>query len=119
MTTFSYIAHSYRNKFGERLSYSEFCPAVLAFPAAYFLDTQAITALQALLEAPKRVVITTHHKPDADALGSSLALAAYLRKLGHTATVVTPTDYPEFLNWMSGQSDVVIFQPRRNEKEVK
>jgi phosphoesterase RecJ-like protein len=46
-------------------------------------------------------------------------MAAYLRKLGHTATVVTPTDYPEFLNWMAGHKETVIYQPRRNEKEVK
>jgi phosphoesterase RecJ-like protein len=67
-----------------------------------------INALQELLQDPKKVMITTHHKPDADALGSSLGLAGYLKKKGHHVTVVTPSDYPSFLNWMPGNEEVVV-----------
>lgn len=56
------------------------------------------------------IVITTHHKPDADALGSSLALYHYLVKLGKQVTVVTPTDYPVNLHWMPGNDTVVNFE---------
>jgi phosphoesterase RecJ-like protein len=70
---------------------------------------QTLQAFKAKLEEPQRVVITTHHKPDADALGSSLGLAAYLKKIGHRVTVITPSDYPSFLHWMVGNDDVVIF----------
>lgn len=76
-----------------------------------------IDALQALLKVPgKKIVITTHHKPDADALGSSLALYWYLKKKGHIPVVISPTDYPEFLHWMSGQDEVIIFNEGK-EKE--
>jgi bifunctional oligoribonuclease and PAP phosphatase NrnA len=68
-----------------------------------------INALQELLKDPKKVMITTHHKPDADALGSSLGLAGYLKKKGHAVTVVTPSDYPAFLNWMPGNEEVVVY----------
>jgi len=68
-----------------------------------------IAALAELLENPKQILITTHHKPDADALGSSLGLAGYLKKKGHQVTVVTPSDYPDFLNWMAGNEDVIIY----------
>ena len=57
-----------------------------------------------------KVVITTHHKPDADALGSSLALYHYLTKLGKDVTVVTPTDYPAHLHWMPGNDTVINFE---------
>ncbi|MFL5728394.1 MAG: DHH family phosphoesterase [Cytophagaceae bacterium] len=70
---------------------------------------QNLNALKELLSSPKKIVITTHHKPDADALGSSLALWGYLRKRGHDAKVITPTDYPSFLNWMNGNDEVIIF----------
>lgn len=72
---------------------------------------QNLEAFKALLESPKKVVITTHHKPDADALGSSLGLYAYLKKKGHLVTVITPTDYPIFLHWMKGNSEVLIYEP--------
>jgi phosphoesterase RecJ-like protein len=57
-----------------------------------------------------KVVITTHHKPDADALGSSLGLFNYLNKLGINANVVTPTDYGDFLKWMPGEKNVINFE---------
>ncbi|MBD3630650.1 bifunctional oligoribonuclease/PAP phosphatase NrnA [Cyclobacterium sp.] len=66
----------------------------------------------------KKIIITTHHKPDADALGSSLALAGYLKKKNHQVTVVTPSDYPSFLHWMKGNDEVVNFEDPEKEKEA-
>lgn len=80
---------------------------------------QQITALKELLQEPKEILITTHHKPDADALGSSLGLAGYLKKKGHVVTVVTPSDYPDFLNWMNGNNDVITYEAETNEELVR
>jgi phosphoesterase RecJ-like protein len=74
---------------------------------------QNITEFKQFISRPRKVVVTTHVKPDADALGSSLGLANYLKKNGHSVTVITPSDYPDFLNWMPGNSDVVIFHKER------
>lgn len=64
-----------------------------------------------LLANPKpKIVITTHHKPDADALGSSLGLYNFLLQLNITAQVITPTDYGVFLNWMAGEKTVINFE---------
>jgi bifunctional oligoribonuclease and PAP phosphatase NrnA len=57
-----------------------------------------------------KIVITTHHKPDADALGSSLGLYHFLKKQDKEVTVVAPTDYPGFLHWMPGNDEVVNFE---------
>ena len=73
-----------------------------------------INALKELLKDPKEVMITTHHKPDADALGSSLGLAGYLKKKGHRVTVITPSDYPDFLNWMEGNDDVIVYSEQND-----
>ncbi|MBY0436112.1 MAG: bifunctional oligoribonuclease/PAP phosphatase NrnA [Cyclobacteriaceae bacterium] len=66
-----------------------------------------IQAFKALLQSPARVVIVTHFKPDADALGSSLGLAGFLKKKGHSVSVITPSDYPAFLSWMPGNKEVI------------
>src|SRR5690606_3175727 len=76
-------------------------------------------AFKALLSAPKNIVITTHTKPDADALGSSLGLAGYLKKKGHEVKVISPTDYPDFLKWMKGNDEVMIFTEHPEEKSKK
>ncbi len=62
---------------------------------------------EGLLHNRKRVVIVTHFKPDADALGSSLGLAGYLKKKNHAVQVITPSDYPGFLHWMPGHHEVI------------
>jgi len=79
----------------------------------------SITDLQELLAQPRQIFITTHHKPDADALGSSLAMMGYLRKKGHHVTVVTPSDYPDFLAWMPGNDDVIIYEREQNDAQVR
>ncbi len=66
-----------------------------------------LPAFKTLISQPKRVVITTHFKPDADALGSSLGLSGFLKKKGHQVTVITPSDYPDFLAWMHGNDSVI------------
>ncbi len=71
---------------------------------------QNVEIFRELIKSPKKVVITTHHKPDADALGSSLALAGFLLKKGHKVQVISPTDYAGFLAWMKGNDDVIIYE---------
>lgn len=55
-----------------------------------------------LLQQPRKIFITTHHKPDGDAIGSMLGLALYLIRKGHQVTPVSPGEIPDFLNWMPG-----------------
>ncbi len=60
-----------------------------------------------LLQTPKKIFITTHHKPDGDAIGSMLGLYHYLTLKGHTVTPVSPGEVPEFLMWMPG-TDIML-----------
>ncbi len=70
---------------------------------------QNLDLFKAKLDTPQKIVITTHYKPDADALGSSLGMANYLIKKGHHVQVITPSDYPDFLKWMKGNDDVAVY----------
>lgn len=70
------------------------------------LDTASLINI---LAQPQKIVITTHHKPDGDAMGSSLGLYHYLIQQGHHVKVITPTDYPDFLAWLPGNGEVIIY----------
>jgi phosphoesterase RecJ-like protein len=72
--------------------------------------------VKAELSTPKKIVIIPHKTPDADALGSSLGLRGYLIKKEHDVQVISPTDYPKFLNWMEGNETVLIYNSE-NKKE--
>ena len=69
-----------------------------------------ISEIFSLIEKPKHIVITFHQKPDADAMGSGLGLYHFLIQFGHTVTVISPTNWPSFLNWMPGSRNVVDFE---------
>jgi len=65
-----------------------------------------------LLQTPKKIFITTHHKPDGDAIGSMLALYHYLTKKGHSVTPVSPGEVPDFLMWMPGIVNMLNHEER-------
>jgi bifunctional oligoribonuclease and PAP phosphatase NrnA len=71
---------------------------------------QPINQLYPLLPHPQKVVVTMHQKPDADAMGSALGLAHFLARFGHTVTVISPTNWANFLNWMPGCRQVLDFE---------
>jgi len=70
--------------------------------------------LLSLLNKAKSVLILSHHNPDADAVGSSLALYFLIKKLKKKVTVVLPNAFPEFLNWMPASDKIILFE---NDKE--
>lgn len=69
------------------------------------------------LPQPRKVVITTHQKPDADAMGSSLALAGFLKQLGHSVIVISPTNWARWLDWMPGCNEVIDYEGNRTKAE--
>lgn len=73
--------------------------------------------LRVFLETPKNIVIIGHRNPDGDAVGSTLALKHYLDKKGHTATVLMPNDYPDFLHWLPGSDTTYRFDWQNNQSQ--
>ncbi|MEO5892799.1 MAG: bifunctional oligoribonuclease/PAP phosphatase NrnA [Ferruginibacter sp.] len=76
---------------------------------------QHINEIYPLLKEPVRIVITTHQKPDGDAMGSSLGLFHFLKQFGHHVTVISPTNWADFLDWMPGAKEVLDFERQTSE----
>ena len=74
---------------------------------------QSIEQFFPLLKQPFKAVITCHQKPDGDAMGSTLALSHFLKQLGHEITVISPTNWAQFLNWMPGVDQVIDFEANK------
>jgi bifunctional oligoribonuclease and PAP phosphatase NrnA len=71
---------------------------------------QPITELIPLLQKPRTIVIVMHQKPDADAMGSSLGLSHILIALGHQVSVISPTNWAAWLEWMPGAEKVIDYE---------
>ena len=76
---------------------------------------QIIDILYPQLTETKKIVITMHQKPDADAMGSTLGLYHFLIQFGHEAAVISPTNWASFLSWMPGCKNVLDYE-RETEK---
>lgn len=64
--------------------------------------------LDSILEEIKKaenIVILTHETPDGDAIGSSLAMKAALKKIGKNADVIIK-EYPRVFNFLPGREEV-------------
>ncbi len=70
---------------------------------------QALHLLYKELSTPKKVIITMHQKPDGDAMGSTLGLYHFLIQFGHEVTVISPTNWANFLSWMPGVDKVLDY----------
>ena len=70
-----------------------------------------------LLAAANHIVITCHRGPDGDAIGSSTALASWLRRRlpGTDIHIVAPTIFPDFLKWVPGANDILIYEGHEDE----
>jgi len=76
---------------------------------------QTIEQFYQFLNQPFKAVITAHQKPDGDAMGSTLGLYHFLKQLGHDVTVISPTNWAQFLDWMPGVDQVIDFEANKNE----
>ena len=74
------------------------------------MNEKTADLVKGLLSKPRKIVVIGHKNPDGDALGSCLGLSLFLNSLGHLSTVIMPNDFPEFLKWMPGVDDIVVFE---------
>ncbi|WP_100612355.1 DHH family phosphoesterase [Confluentibacter lentus] len=81
------------------------------------MTQQDIERIKQLLESPKQIVIVPHKNPDGDAMGSTLGLYHYLKKLNHQVTLIAPNDYPDFLKWIPGDSTVLKHDSQTKESD--
>lgn len=74
------------------------------------MKKEDIQELALLLSVPKKIAIIPHRSPDGDAMGSTLALYHFLLKLNHEPIVIAPNEFPDFLAWLPGSENVLIFE---------
>lgn len=76
-------------------------------------DNEIFAAIKKLLSVgPRKIAVIPHSNPDGDAIGSAYGLGVILKNAGHEVKIISPNDYPSFLDWLSGEVEIVNFQKR-------
>lgn len=73
-----------------------------------------IIEIKKLLQGSKKIAIIPHRNPDGDAIGSTLALYHFLKKIKHQPIVISPNEFPDFLSWLPGSSDILVYEKDRS-----
>lgn len=75
--------------------------------------TEIIQKITEVIRSNSSFLLTTHEGPDGDAIGSSLALASFLRKIGKDVTVHYRDPVPELYAFLPGADAVLPHIPNR------
>lgn len=76
-----------------------------------------IDQVLSLIHTHERFVLTTHLRPDGDAIGSELGLGRLLRKLGKTVSIINSDPLAYNLSWLPGVTDVEVFEGTVDQRE--
>ena len=69
------------------------------------------------LLSKQRIFITTHTRPDGDAIGSQLALGLFLKNLGKEVTMINSDHYPDNLAWMPEVDHIQVYDKSIAQRE--
>ncbi len=73
------------------------------------LSRTDIARLHALIEGAERITLVAHTRPDGDAIGSTLALSAFLQARGKDAAVLLPDRVDDNLRFMLRDGEPLIY----------
>ena len=76
--------------------------------------TETILQITEVIRSNSSFLLTTHEGPDGDAIGSSLALASFLRKIGKEVSVHYQDPVPELYAFLPGADSVLSHIPDKH-----
>lgn len=87
----------------------------------YFFTSnpEELIEFESWISDDSEIVITFHQNPDGDAFGSALGLKFFLQNYGVSkVTLISPTDFAEYISWMPGVENVLVFGADNTEEHI-
>ena len=82
-----------------------------------FMDKSFVSNIKTHLSESKKIVVVPHLSPDADAIGSCLAIYHFFNK-DHEVSIISPNEYSEVLKFLPGENIIYRFDLSQD-KSVK
>ena len=79
------------------------------------IDAGKISAIKEYISQGENFVVLAHVNPDGDAIGSSTALAHYLRSINKRVSVIVPNAFPAFLQWLPAANEIKTYDDNKEE----
>ena len=78
-----------------------------------------LTKIKSIIENNSNFIISTHISPDGDAIGSSVGLCSFLRKIGKSAKIINSDKTPSHLEFLDPEKFVEVFDLEKHADEIK
>tara|TARA_X000000368_G_scaffold84091_1_gene63645 strand:+ start:25 stop:1035 length:1011 start_codon:yes stop_codon:yes gene_type:complete len=73
------------------------------------MNEQILKSIKEIFSKKKNIILIPHSSPDADALGSCLALYHFFTH-ENDVSVISPNKYTEILNFLPGSENVIVYE---------
>ena len=81
------------------------------------MDKKILESIKSILSTNKKIILIPHSSPDADALGSCLALFHFLKN-DHSVTIISPNEFTEILNFLPGSENVIVYESQKEKSDI-
>ena len=81
------------------------------------MDKKILESIKSILSTNKKIILIPHSSPDADALGSCLALFHFFKN-DHGVSIISPNEFTEILNFLPGSENVIVYESQKEKSDV-
>ena len=81
------------------------------------MDKKILESIKSILSTNKKIILIPHSSPDADALGSCLALFHFLKN-DHSVSIISPNEFTEILNFLPGSENVIVYESQKEKSDI-
>ena len=81
------------------------------------MDKKILESIKSILSTNKKIILIPHSSPDADALGSCLALFHFLKN-EHSVTIISPNEFTDILNFLPGSENVIVYESQKEKSDI-
>ena len=80
------------------------------------MDKKIIENIKSILSSNKKIILIPHSSPDADALGSCLALFHFFKN-DHSVSIISPNKYTDILNFLPGSENITVYESEKEKSD--
>ena len=73
------------------------------------MNEQILKSIKKIFSEKKNIILIPHSSPDADALGSCLALYHFFED-ENDVSIISPNEYTEILNFLPGSEHIIVYE---------
>ena len=82
------------------------------------ISKEEVSKLNKIITANNSFIITTHHNPDGDALGSEIAMAEYLKSLGKNVHIINNSETPANYQFLDEDHEIIVYEKRKHQQLI-